>query len=45
MAWQCGFGSFSQFSTQFRRQMGMSPGEYKRIPFVSFRIIFKLCFK
>lgn len=29
IAWQCGFGSFSQFSTQFRRQMGMSPGEYR----------------
>ena len=27
--WQCGFGSFSQFSTQFRRQVGMSPGEYQ----------------
>lgn len=29
IAWQCGFGSFSQFSTHFRRQMGMSPGEYR----------------
>lgn len=29
IAWQCGFGSFSQFSTQFRRQVGMSPGEYR----------------
>lgn len=29
IAWQCGFGSFSQFSTQFRRHVGMSPGEYR----------------
>lgn len=29
IAWQCGFGSFSQFSTLFRRQVGMSPGEYR----------------
>ncbi|MDD6252673.1 MAG: AraC family transcriptional regulator [Bacteroidales bacterium] len=31
VAWQCGFGSFSQFSTQFRRQVGMSPGEYRSV--------------
>lgn len=29
IAWQCGFGSFSQFSTQFRRLVGMTPGEYR----------------
>ena len=29
IAWQCGFNSFSMFSTQFRRQTGMSPSEYR----------------
>lgn len=29
IAWQCGFGSLSRFSMQFRRLVGMTPGEYR----------------
>lgn len=29
IAWQCGFNSFSRFSSSFKRQTGMTPGEYR----------------
>lgn len=29
IAWQCGFNSFSQFSSSFKRHTGMPPGEYR----------------